>query len=517
MSHREALERIQSIERNCNLPVAEIDGLHVWPIIRLRLFARYCFPFQNAPLTPGVSDTGRFIDRAGRHLGKVARAVSMSRIFPNGVERTLKEILLGIAETQVLFFSRQMNYQDIYNGESFDRYVDPLYEFARLRGACAKLWLQSKWMHSAPPPLHAGVVLPAELRRQLTDVGEVRRRTTGPVATLSSRLDELHTDLFGTRLELESQLVSAVGELLVMRDLFSRVLQTVRPRLVMFPCYYAPQQTAMIAACRSLGITTVDIQHGKQGPANVSYNHWTSIPEGGFNTVPDQFWVWNRRCAENITIGRGIGCQRHNPIVGGNLFLKTWHDNPPVRYRDLAADVWRRMDNSSKSILVTLQPLGVERMATAPIWSCMCNGPDDWFWIIKVHPNDPTTNDQWSSSIAEWSDGATNFLVLRDATVPLYGLMREVDAHVTYFSTTCFEALAFGLRSIVIGREAKELYAEEIDEGVFLHVGDDGDLLPLVCEARREVESIATNASYDTDNAVAEMAFESLMQVSPQG
>ena len=47
---------------------------------------------------------------------------------------------------------------------------------------------------------------------------------------------------------------------------------------VFFAWYYNLVNMALIWACRDLGITTVDIQHGLQGKYHVMYSHWTRIP-----------------------------------------------------------------------------------------------------------------------------------------------------------------------------------------------------------------------------------------------
>jgi hypothetical protein len=288
------------------------------------------------------------------------------------------------------------------------------------------------------------------------------------------------------------------------------LLENVRARLVCFPCYYATHQTALVAACRERGIATLDIQHGKQGRLNVNYNHWTATPEHGFNTVPDFFWVWNRACADNIAFGHAA---RHVPVVGGNLLLGAWRRRPPFDYRGVRIDLWRRIDAARKTVLVTLQPLGIERIARSPIWACLPAMPDDVFWVVKVHPNDPVSDDAWREHIGAWTGGAGNFVVLRDSAVPLYGLFREVDLHVTWFSTTCFEALSFGHRSIVLGEEARELYADEIRQGHFRHVSEQEDAAPIVrhsLELGRSADPVDCDASYRVDEQTALSALDEL-------
>ena len=47
----------------------------------------------------------------------------------------------------------------------------------------------------------------------------------------------------------------------------------------------------------------------------------------------------------------------------------------------------------------------------------------------------------------------------------LYGLFNEVDFHITRFSSTCFEASLFNVKTLVYGVEAYDLYENEILSG----------------------------------------------------
>ncbi len=515
-THKEALKRIEELESASDLSTASIDDMHVWPMIRSRIFGRYCFPHHHRPTSADLPVTGVALrDTTKSWFGKIAGRTQSLKVTQKA-EKDLSQALTEIVGAEVLFFSRQQNYQDQYGGLSFDRYVDPLFDFVTGRTRCAKFWFQSNWMAKSPEPANNGVAVPSSMRRSLVDKRGISRRLDHSIAQVFHDLDQVHRDCFNEPFELGKEMVGTIVEIATMRRVFRHILERAGPRLVMFPCYYAPQQTALTAACRDLAIPTVDIQHGKQGPANVNYNHWVQVPEGGFNTVADFFWVWNQQCADNITIGRQPGVNRHRPVVGGNLLLKKWRDDPPTGYRSERKELWQQIDGAAKSILVTLQPLDIDRLKMSPIWSCIERASADWIWIIKVHPNDPVNNERWHDNISKWTCGAKNFLVIRDANVPLYGLMREIDAHITYFSTTCFEALAFGIRSIVIGSEAGELYTKEIDDGVFRHVLETDDMLDLIQEPDNERKAISTNASYEANAVVAEAAIAELMKYTSQ-
>ena len=504
LSHGEALSRIQAIEQDRDLVLANVDGLDLWPLIRLRLFSLYCFPHHHAAPDGSGQSVARLRKGTGGLLPRVVTRWGRETRKANA-RAELARVVAPLADAEVLFFSRQKNYQDDYDGRAYDRYVDPLFEFVSKHHRTAKFCFEARSMIGSPPDFHEAVRIPAGLKRRLVDRRDKVRGALGSIVAVLERTSAAHHKYVGSVIDLGVDFADAVVEVLLARDRFRLILETVRPRLICFPCYYAPLQTALVAACNERGIATLDIQHGKQGPLNVNYNHWTAVPEQGFNTVPDFFWVWNQACADNIGFGHGEA-SRHLPVVGGNLLLSAWRRRPPFDYRRVRTDLWSRIDGARKSILFTLQPLGIERIARSPIWTCLSAMPQDYFWIMKVHPNDPVSDGAWRDYIGAWTGGAGNFVVLRDSAVPLYGLLREVDLHITWFSTTCFEALSFGHRSIVLGEEARDLYAGEIRQGYFRHVSEHEDVAPVVrhsLELGRSADPIDCDASYRVDEQTA--------------
>ena len=76
----------------------------------------------------------------------------------------------------------------------------------------------------------------------------------------------------------------------------------------------------LIAASRLFGITSVDIQHGKQGKYQPMYSGWL-IPETGYQLLPDYFWCWGKKSSDHI-LSSSPKRNTHIPLIGGYLWLR---------------------------------------------------------------------------------------------------------------------------------------------------------------------------------------------------
>ena len=88
--------------------------------------------------------------------------------------------------------------------------------------------------------------------------------------------------------------------------------------------------------------------------------------------------------------------------------------------------------------------------------------PKDYYFIFRHHPNSKITN----KTLRMYFEGVDESCFSFDSgKTDLYGLFNDVDFHITRFSSTCFEASLFNVKTLVYGVEAYDLYENEILSG----------------------------------------------------
>ncbi|WP_291325471.1 hypothetical protein [Desulfovibrio sp. UCD-KL4C] len=131
-----------------------------------------------------------------------------------------------------------------------------------------------------------------------------------------------------------------------------------------------------------------------------------------------------------------------------------------------------------KTVLVTLQ--GFSDLLSDSIVFAMRNAPQDWCWLLRLPPAHSHRKAELVSELKV--NRISNYDLDISNRASLYTLLKRVDQHVTYFSSVCYEALAFGINSIVTHASSRELYLEYINKGYFIYAATGRDLLSSLRE-----------------------------------
>ena len=123
----------------------------------------------------------------------------------------------------------------------------------------------------------------------------------------------------------------------------------------------------------------------------------------------------------------------------------------------------RRVEREPRAILVTLQPL-LEPLP-AVLMDALERAPKSWLWLMRLHPHMHDQADQIAARLR--IHRVENYELTESSRCPLYALMSRVDHHVTVFSSTCYESLAFGVPTTVLGEVASTLYRDYLRAGLF--------------------------------------------------
>lgn len=454
-------ERFQQLirELESSFPVDRwvLDGVHIWPIIRMHLYHSY-FDYHYFEQQPVRAGTFRFAD-------VVRQAASVVRSMLRHVWATLSDIRKTEStgkKTDILFLNFNI-YMTLINGSWYSRLCDPFIQYFSQRGL-SSIMLTAGYRYSTPRFTSSAFIQPSlVLYRLMGMVG------CGPRLRGFAQLAELQecvrrSGILHKSFDLVEPVERHLRQISSIARYFSGLLETTQPKAVFVTCCYGTESMACILACHRKGVPTIDIQHGNQGDFHIAYGNWNRVPPSGYELLPTAFWCWSEH--ERAAIEKwSHSVERHQPVVGGNLFLERWvagEDATVQAYDDVLREL-KRPFRDHVHVLYTLNGCTrdelqemVDVIQAADRGGLICR-----FWI-RVHPVNlgqaPTVRRLLKESKLDNCD-------LENATaLPLYALLRHMDVHMTEFSSVVIEAESFGVPSII--RELGEVsYSSQIRDG----------------------------------------------------
>ena len=310
------------------------------------------------------------------------------------------------------------------------------------------------------------------------------------------------------------QLELALRILLRRARIVERWLRLVQPRAVLLVDWVGPVSMAVTLAAHRLGIPTVDLQHGLQGPTNFNYSSWRRSPAGGYEVMPTQFWVWGERDADKILSSSPnvIGADR--VIVAGYPWLNMWREeeSPDRRLEAYLGTARRLRADARRTVLVTPPPaaeLGDELLAAIK------DSPRDWQWLIRVHPRQLAQRDRLLAPLERTHHPRVDLDLA--GRLPLYALLRTTDVHLTWWSTCALEALAFGIRTVLIHQNGGETFVEFIQRGEMAFAPGRREMGHWLTTLQRDPDPLSRGTHLFAADGATEQALTSLTSRSHTG
>ncbi len=451
------------VEKRADVNAMTFGDTCVWPIVRrIRHFGNIDKDRKQPTTLAEIEDTA-FKDFA-------------IQMKDNGLDRTAdlarqKAALAGEAPCDALFISRLLDHTDRVNGLHYNRLTDPYIALLRESGIRhLKVELNDKSGDDLAGRYEPTVALqtpPWQSEQYLAGMPEGVMN--------SSAVFEAFAQV-SQRPPTFDQLASYLPRLWSRRNYFRQLLRRINPRVVFVICYYSADMLALMWACRTLGIPTVDIQHGQKGSSHALYSQWTRMPEAGYALLPDHFFCWGM--PEKRIQEATWPAMRLRPFceISGNPWIGLWREPGVIGLSDkltaFCADL-----KSRKTVLMGLQPLKALMPEALP--GAMRRTPD-WLWLLRLHPHQRYRIAEITAYLE--AGRISNFEIEMATNAPLYALCRSTKRLLTQFSTVASEALAFDLPVTIIDQDGYDIYKPEIDEGVMSYALTADEIARVVLE-----------------------------------
>lgn len=428
-----AIEIIDQIEKNFDVNSLRYKNLCVWPWIRLMIVKHL------GPRKPKISATRQ----------KEIDERYCNCTLPN---RQQYAAMAQYKDIDYLFFSYYAHHDVRIEGKYYSPFTDPYIELLKDKYNFLKIEMTPHIEQTSPRYIPT-VFLKTVSYRFYYPFGADN-------ITNFAHLQELVRSLCGVEI-YEGEIIHAINRIEQHRYYFLDLLRQIRPRVVLFVCWYCELAMGFIWACRDMGITFVDLQHGVTLNDPV-YEGWFRVPPDGYELLPDIFHVWGKAFKDSADKKRPAGCSHHTTMVGGNAWMRKLAQETPA-VDGVNEAFFEYLKQKEKIILVTLQQ---PKPLPGHLLEAMKCLPDDWLWLVRCHPRFGKGE---SGNITDSlrSHGIFNFDVENATKQPLFLLLKYSHHHLTAFSTTSFEALLYGVPTTFFSSDGYEYFKEGIDAGFF--------------------------------------------------
>lgn len=509
MDIKEVIEIITEIEKKIDVNKIQYKGISIWPLVRLELWTLLNHPklqrFQAVPESDLIQNkcmhtAMKVCKLPSRLFKKIQEFKKFREIYKRGAK-----FLSRYRPIEVVFISRNEHHTDLIQDKYYNRHIDPVKELIATNYSTLKVEPFSSDCQTMPRYEDTIFINPA-FHHLLYSARRILGKLKNTPIYSFPELKKTVFDITGY-LELdENHLKSMSYNLLASQFFFNSIFRAIQPKAVFFACYYSPKTMGMIRACKKLNIKTIDIQHGKQGKYHAMYNHWTKVPKGGYELLPDIFWAWGEESKQNILKWMPDNTP-HRVVVGGNRWLSKWIDGISYgnNYKD--EDFYRKLGMYERKILVSLQT--IDEPVPENLIEAMKLSPKSWIWMLRLHPQMKDRRDEIISNLKGVN---INIEIDMSTKLLLYNLLKIADYLVTCWSSVCYEALVFETHSIIIHKNGMNLFEEYIKEGLFSYAETKEDIIDIIKKDKRSFKYKEACPYIETSIEVAHEAVEVIMK-----
>ncbi|MGH7525862.1 MAG: hypothetical protein ACREMX_04080, partial [Gemmatimonadales bacterium] len=470
-----------------------VRGIRVWPLVRLSLYATTF----NARISEHFlgGGTRRRLAVVSEAIGSWARA----RVRDRRANRR------ATARADAVFLAYSVGRQPVVEGRRYNPLAAPYVELVARQGRRSLVWEMSPFgEYNLPRYTPSFLIQPwlvalrilseiLPLGREEIVLPEYQRFVA---AAREAGLPLRHADL--RRLRRDALFIRRLA------DKFTHWLRRATPSLG-FVADGGPREMAFCLACRELGITSVEIQHGIVTDLHPIYGSWHAVPADGYETRPRLFWTWDQPSAAVLECWTRKAPTAHGVVVGGDPWRDMWAraDSELVRRAHAGIETRKQEIGGERHILVTLD--SNRELLPGSLRKAIADGPSEWRWWVRLHPVHQAA--RRAEAVRELPGlGLGTELMDYASGLPLHALLRHMDAHATVgLSSVVAEAAEAGVPSVACLAEAADFYAGEVARGTLRVGGTGAEILQALEQAFRQGRPVPTASRPEADAAMKQV------------
>lgn len=461
---KEIILFLQDCETRYQVKDWQVDGLHIWPLLKMLVF------FHN-------------LSRASKSNNTI-KISKYKRLFIKGKKVVFSfycYITLKISKVDFVFAGATGHRQN-YKGKSFNKFFDPLMNYKE------KEQQQSSILFEYQDCNIAGIYKSERVRMlsNLYPFFKLKQKNKFISLNLDDNFNEFLNELiekygFDKQVFLD-EIRNNLKSISIWRSLWLYIFKKTQPKIAFGLCYYSPAMYAMNIASEELNIPSVDMMHGLQGALHSSYNI-TEFPKKGYAMLPSYFWLWDEDALTSLN--KFLEKQKtHQAFVGGN----PWH-------LFLQKEASYDLSISKKIILVTLQTT-LKPILNNFILEAIKDTEEEYQWWLRFHPRMTPEEINTIYTSLEKNNLLHKVEIQKANDLPLPILLANCKVHISKFSGSISEAAMIGgCLNVIIDEIGKTSYQNLLEEGkaVFYNPQTEENLFRFIIKQLQNREEVPFN------------------------
>lgn len=485
---------VRNIEKKYPVETWEVNGILIWPIIRLSLIKKD--NTKNVAKTEKKKVFPAILSNISNKFKLIKRLLTIfaKKTVDFKHNDNLKE------EKDIVFLTFSMYRNTKLNNEYYDIHCQPLIEQVSEYKSLI-LELESDSCHYKIPRNGKSImilekILLISIKRFFCKLFKKREKIfREKMIYFNDVKKELEIKDITSPLLEPNNLYSCINDLEIYTEMWMNLLTIIKPKMVITVYYYHLLGMAFNLAAAKLNIVSADLQHGAYGYEHLAYNEWNT-PSGGYKILPKYFLCWSK--AEEAMINKwAYGDKWHEAVIIGYIWLKMWKENKNNK------DINKEIDEANKfvvnkniiRILYTMQT-GFE--IPNKMLNIIDNSPDNWEWWIRLHPSMLDKAFEIEKDIRRKIKN-DNIVIEKATKLPLYSYIQSMNIHITDSSTVSIECAYFGIPSINFRDYSVKYYQNLIDGKAFENIPIEEMSVAKIENVLRnkQIEAISNNANND--------------------
>jgi len=438
MNHQVIKEIILNYERHYPVDQWMINGIHIWPNMRFKLYF-YLLHSDDQIKKDVVKTTPQ------------KEQTTFGNKWLNYIKAffTYRNFILKLNKVDTVFMGLKMH-RVSYKNTLLNRFFDPIImiqpdlNFLHLEIDQMPANVQNKSQSFSLPVLRRGLKFSKIFRGDPVQAS----KSIAVLPLFENFVDELNNEPWNNGdLDCSKSYWNNWTDKVYRKSIwFKTIFQKANLKHLVIASYYGYEDTAAaIFAAGQLGIPSADFQHGPQTGVHMAYTSWLKTPKLGFNTMPTHYWCWDESSAANINSWHLNG----RAVALGNTWLQ--FNLPKVTYRP-------------SHILYTLQVLNRDNLTyffTDELFKAITSSK--YLWVLRLHPRNVLSVEELKVYLNQFIS-EDDYRIEYPAQQSLINSIAQSVVHVSNFSGCFLEAHQMGIPNVIIDQAGYDFYSNYIDD-----------------------------------------------------
>ncbi|GGW78727.1 hypothetical protein LY54_00325 [Salegentibacter mishustinae] len=455
MSNKEIKKYILELEQRYPVNQWQIQGVDVWPHIRIKLYFLLLNLDTDKPEINNSYSAKNKKHLAIRRLIKIPGAI-MKALF--GLHQFYKKL----KPKKILFFGSHFH-RTRHEGVYFNRFFDPMIEEYQLQDEVYIIEFEKlfdkNFNQKAILPLHQ-YLDQYKLLNKLNELFSQPVKENIELKDYKAFYEELSNDFPGAKnLNISIQALTRwARKINHTKGFFSRLFKKTKPEKIIFLSYYGYDDlAAALLAAHELGVKTIDFQHGPQTNVHMAYTAWNKHPDRPYNIMPLEYWTWDQRSRDNIEEwARKTGFIEVKNV--GHPYLAYFKKKKLFRQKD-------------EKMFFSLQTLSLEEMLPGALLNLIRES--GLKWNLRMHPRSNFTQEELKFFLNRNKIHKDIYEIQDAINTPLPEALSGAKLHITNFSGCVLEAGMLNIPSLIIHESGKEIFRAYIDDNSVYYLNPD--------------------------------------------